>query len=258
MKTDGFFAFYNALYTGDNGNEVINALRYRKITLEKWKKDIFKKRRDCEACIFTCFLENDKFKEQLVIYENEFKQSIENYAHSHWFDVEYDITKHPRKHLARRYHEIRKRQIELVLKYIEKVRNPKITNPIASTEASVDNRPPHFEGHTVEKMTKVFEYLISKGHLDGNTAKEDFIYYFTGEGEIPSVKLKWRTAKINTAIFIETLFCEVQKKWHITSYIFDEANTYANIYSRKLNTVFTDKEEIFKEDLKDIIKSVTP
>ena len=40
MNTDGFFAFYNALYTGDNGNEVINALRYRKITLEKWKKDI--------------------------------------------------------------------------------------------------------------------------------------------------------------------------------------------------------------------------
>ena len=41
-------------------------------------------------------MENDNFKEQLLIYENEFKQSIENYANSHWFDVEYDITKHPK------------------------------------------------------------------------------------------------------------------------------------------------------------------
>ena len=116
MKTDGFFAFYNALYTGDNGNEVINALRFRKITLEKWKKDIFKKRRDCEACIFTCFLENDKFKEQLVIYENEFKQSIENYKTSRWFNDDFGKEEKSPDYYARKYHEIRKRQIELILK----------------------------------------------------------------------------------------------------------------------------------------------
>ena len=28
MNTRGFFDFYYALYTGDNGNEVINALRF--------------------------------------------------------------------------------------------------------------------------------------------------------------------------------------------------------------------------------------
>ena len=194
MNTDGFFAFYNVLYTGDNGNEVINALRYRKITLEKWKKDIFKKRRDCEACIFTCFLENDKFKEQLVIYENEFKQSIENYANSHWFDVEYDITKHPRKHLARRYHEIRKRQIELVLKYIEKVRNPKITNLSVSADPSVDNRPPHYTYTKIDKTITLFNYLVEKGYLL-NPSQNDFVYYMTGEGESPTSCLQWNMSK---------------------------------------------------------------
>lgn len=221
MKTDGFFAFYNALYTGDNGNEVINALRYRKITLEKWKKDIFKKRRDCEACIFTCFLENDKFKEQLVIYENEFKQSIENYANSHWFDVEYDITKHPRKHLARRYHEIRKRQIELVLKYIEKVKNPNSANPIGSAEASVDNRPPYFKGGTVEEMTMLFDYLVTNRYLL-ETSKENFIYYFTGEGEPPTSCLQWNMdKKKNTlSILIATMFKGEKDFWDKAERIF--------------------------------------
>ena len=118
MNTRGFFDFYYALYAKGGDDVVINTMYRKQGGVRKLFFDITKKREACEACIFTCFLENDKFKEQLVIYENEFKQSIENYAHSHWFDVEYDITKHPRKHLARRYHEIRKRQIELVLKYI--------------------------------------------------------------------------------------------------------------------------------------------
>ena len=120
-------------------------------------------------------MENDKFKEQLVIYENEFKQSIGNYAHSHWFDVEYDITKHPRKHLARRYHEIRKRQIELVLKYIEKVRNPKITNLSVSAEPSVDNRPTHYTYTNIDKTITLFNYLVEKGYLL-NPSQNDFVH----------------------------------------------------------------------------------
>lgn len=221
MNTDRFFAFYNALYTGDNGNEVINALRYRKITLEKWKKDIFKKRRDCEACIFTCFLENDKFKEQLVIYENEFKQSIENYANSHWFDVEYDITKHPRKHLARRYHEIRKRQIELVLKYIEKVRNPNSTNPITSAEASVDNRPPHYTYTNIDKTILLFNFLVEKGYLL-NPSQNDFVYYMTGEGEHPTSCLRWNMSKkkFTLSIFIKKMFGDEVNFWDTAEKIF--------------------------------------
>ena len=223
MKTDGFFAFYNALYTGDNGNEVINALRYRKITLEKWKKDIFKKRRDCEACIFTCFLENDKFKEQLVIYENEFKRSIENYAHSRWFDVEYDITKHPRKHLARRYHEIRKRQIEIVLRYIEKVKNPKITNPSVSADLSVDmdNRPPHYTYTNLDKTVQLFNYLAEKGYLL-NPSQNDFVYYMTGEGEPPTSCLQWNMdkKKYTLSLFIKRMFCDENGFWDKAEKIF--------------------------------------
>lgn len=257
MDTRGFFDFYNAIYTYDKGQSVINALRYRKMTFNHWAESMFKKRKDCEACIFTCFLENDKFKEQLVIYENRFKKSLSGYARSNRFSVEYDIKKNPRKFLEQKYHEVRKRQIELILEYIEKVKTPEGTNPIVSTKASVDNRPPHFEGYSSEVMTDVFEYLIDKRYLDTQTSKEDFLYYFTGEGEIPTNRLKWRTNKVETAIFIETLFGEAKKKWDITSYIFDEKNNYANIYSRKYKTVFTDKEQEFENELKEIIKSAT-
>ena len=93
MNTKGFFDFYNTIYTYDKGQSVINALRYRKMTFSHWAEGLFKKRKNCEACIFTCFLENDKFKEQLVMYENRFKKSLSGYARSRRFDVEYDIKK---------------------------------------------------------------------------------------------------------------------------------------------------------------------
>ena len=61
------------------------------------------------------------------------------------------------------------------------------------------------------------------------------------------------------AVFIASLalFIVLYQKGVITSYIFDEKNNYANIYSRKYNTVFTDKEQEFENELKEIIKSAT-
>lgn len=255
MNTKGFFEFYYALYAKGGDDVVINSMFRRKGGVRKLFFDITKKREVCEACIFTCFLENDKSKEQLLIYENEFRRSIENYKTSHWFNDDFGKEEKTLDYYARKYHEIRKRQIELILKFIEKVKNPRIKNPTVSSELCVENVTPHFEGYSVETMTAVFEYLISNRYLDAHTSKEDFIYYFTGEGEIPTNRLKWRAYKVDTAIFVETLFGKSKKRWDITAYIFDELNNYANIYSRKFRTVFTDKEEKFQDALRSIIKS---
>lgn len=257
MDTKGFFDFYYALYAKGGDDVVINSMFRRKGGVRKLFFDITKKREVCEACIFTCFLENDKFKEQLLIYENIFKETIERYKTSHWFNEDFGKEEKTLEYYARKYHEIRKRQIELVLKFIEKVKNPRITNPTVSSELCVENVTPHFEGYSVETMTAVFEYLISNRYLDAHTSKEDFIYYFTGEGEIPTNRLKWCAKKVYSTIFIETLFGEVKNKWDITSYIFDEIKDYSNIYSKKFRTGFTDKESEFVKVLKDITKSAT-
>lgn len=221
MNTKGFFDFYYALYAKGGDDVVINSMFRRKGGVRKLFFDITKKREVCEACIFTCFLENDKFKEQLLIYENEFKQSIERYKTSHWFDDDFGKEEKSHDYYARKYHEIRKRQIELVLKYIEKVRNPKITNLSVSAEPSVDNRPPHYTYTKIDKTITLFNYLVEKGYLL-NPSQNDFVYYMTGEGEFPISCLQWNMSKkkYTLSIFIKKMFGDEVDFWDKAEKIF--------------------------------------
>lgn len=237
MDTKGFFDFYYALYAKGGDDVVINSMFRRKGGVRKLFFDITKKREVCEACIFTCFLENDKFKEQLLIYENEFRQSIENYKTSHWFNEDFGKEEKTLEYYARKYHEIRKRQIELVLKYIDKVRNPKNVQVQVEVE-----RKPYYEGYSVEKITQLFDFLIKKGYLDCNTSKDEFIYYFTGVGEQPTNTLKWCRANVQLAILIGKLFDTDEKKWHKAEQIFGITHLKSSFFNASDKTF--DKSEV--------------
>ncbi len=221
MNTRAFFDFYYALYAKGGDDVVINTMYRKQGGVRKLFFDITKKREACEACIFTCFLENDNFKEQLLIYENEFKQSIERYKTSHWFDDDFGKEEKSHDYYARKYHEIRKRQIELILKYIEKVKNPNSTNPIGLAEASVDNRPPHYTYTNIDKTILLFNFLVEKGYLL-NPSQNDFVYYMTGEGEHPTSCLRWNMSKkkFTLSIFIKKMFGDEVNFWDTAEKIF--------------------------------------
>ena len=237
MDTKGFFDFYYALYAKGGDDVVINSMFRRKGGVRKLFFDITKKREVCEACIFTCFLENDKFKEQLLIYENIFKETIERYKTSHWFNEDFGKEEKTLEYYARKYHEIRKRQIELVLKFIEKVRNPKNVQVQVEVE-----RKPYYEGYSVEKITQLFDFLIKKGYLDCNTSKDEFIYYFTGVGEQPTNTLKWCRANVQLAILIGKLFDTDEKKWHKAEQIFGITHLKSSFFNASDKTF--DKSEV--------------
>lgn len=237
MDTKGFFDFYYALYAKGGDDVVINSMFRRKGGVRKLFFDITKKREVCEACIFTCFLENDKFKEQLLIYENIFKETIERYKTSHWFNEDFGKEEKTLEYYARKYHEIRKRQIELVLKYIDKVRNPKNVQVQVEVE-----RKPYYEGYSVEKITQLFDFLIKKGYLDCNTSKDEFIYYFTGVGEQPTNTLKWCRANVQLAILIGKLFDTDEKKWHKAEQIFGITHLKSSFFNASDKTF--DKSEV--------------
>lgn len=191
MNDKKFFGFINAFNAQVGDKVVIKSLLAKKYSFWKWYCSVVKKREAFEECVFTCYLENDKFKEQLLIYENKFKETIERYKTSHRFAPDFGQEEGTEDYYARKYHEVRKRQTELALAYIDKVKNPRITNIASVSEDNVENVIPHFEGYSSEVMTDVFEYLIDKRYLDTQTSKEDFLYYFTSEGEIPTNRLKW-------------------------------------------------------------------
>ena len=256
MNTKGLFEFINVIYTYDKGKSVVDSLCNGKIRYSSFTSKMFRKRKAFEASVFTCCLENPNFIEQLLIYENRFKKSLEGYAQSHWFDVEYDRLQQPREYFTRKYHEVRKRQIELALVYIEKVKNPKLTDSCTTIETtSVEPEIPHFEGHSVEVIERVFEYLMSKKCLDCNTQKEDFVYYFTGMGEVPTNRLRWCSKKKYIPMFVEELYRNDIRKWEKTTYIFNESkNNYANTLSGIMKRNYSIGEEEFQSGLKKMIK----
>lgn len=237
MNTKGLFDFYNVIYTYDKGDSVIKALCSGKMRFSRWADSMFKKRKAFEGSVFTCYLGNDKFMEQLLIYENRFKQSLDGYAKSNWFDTEYDRKQNPREFFTRKYHEVRKRQIELALVYIDKVRNPKNVQVQVEVE-----RKPYYEGYSVEKITQLFDFLIKKGFLDCNTSKDEFIYYFTGVGEQPTNTLKWCRANVQLAILIGKLFDTDGKKWHKAEQIFGITHLKSSFFNASDKTF--DKSEV--------------
>ena len=233
MNTKGLFEFINVIYTYDKGQSVVDALCRRKLRFSCWVESMFKKRKAFEACVFTCNMENKDFKTQLLIHENRFKESLEGYAKSKWFDEVYDRKKQPQEFFMQKYHEVRKRQIELALAYIEKIKNPNITTLIESNEGSVEKAVPHFEGYSVQKITELYNFLIGRGYLDAHTPKDDFIYYFTGEGNVPTNGMKWVGKNVDLSILITLLFGHNdERRWKKSEEIFDKKylrSSYSNI-----------------------------
>ncbi len=222
MDTKGFFEFINVIYTYDKGKSVVDSLCNGKIRYSSFTSKMFRKRKAFESSVFTCCLENPNFIEQLLIYENRFKKSLEGYAQSHWFDVEYDRLQQPREYFTRKYHEVRRRQIELALAYIEKVRNPQSTNPSFSDNSSKEKVAPYFEGFTSEEVTKLFDFLVEKRYLL-NPSKDDFLYYFGGgNGNQPAATLEWNMSKKKNslAFLIGTLFKGDRNFWDKAELIF--------------------------------------
>ncbi|MBQ8337093.1 MAG: hypothetical protein IJY44_06145 [Bacteroidaceae bacterium] len=237
MNDKKFFGFINAFNAQGGDKVVIKSLLAKKYSFWKWYCSVVKKREAFEECVFTCYLENDKFKEQLLIYENKFKETIERYKTSHWFASDFGQEEGTEDYYARKYHEVRKRQTELALAYIDKVRNPKNVQVQVEVE-----RKPYYEGYSVEKITQLFDFLIKKGFLDCNTSKDEFIYYFTGVGEQPINTLKWCRTNVQLAILIGKLFDTDEKKWHKAEQIFGITHLKSSFFNASDKTF--DKSEV--------------
>lgn len=251
MNTKGLFEFINVIYTYDKGQSVVDALCRRKLRFSRWAESMFKKRKAFEACVFTCNMDNKDFKTQLLIHENRFKESLEGYAKSKWFDEVYDRKKQPQEFFMQKYHEVRKKQIELALAYIEKIKNPNITTLIESNEGSVEKAVPHFEGYSVQKITELYNFLIERGYLDAHTPEDDFIYYFTGEGKVPASCLKWcKTKNKNTlSLFVKNLVGDQAHFWEKSEKIFGVTGLKGSYYQMGEDKIRTHELTDFIVDL---------
>lgn len=246
MDTKGLFDFINVIYTNDKGKALIESLCKGKVRYRSFTQQMFSKRRAFEKSVFTCCLENPKFMEELLIYENRFKQSLEGYSKSSWFDVEYNRLDQPREFFTRKFHEVRRRQIELALEYIEKVKNPQLTN---NNDSMGMERQPYYEGFSEDEINSLFDFLMERRYLDCETLREDFIYYFTGKGEQPQNILKWCQSNVQLAILIGTLCDKDDKLWAKAERIFGIAHLKSSYNNAPESTMNKSEIRSFVKDL---------
>lgn len=108
--------------------------------------------------------------------------------------------------------------IEAILRFCQQQTEPSIT-PIPSSNAITA----HFSTikGTVD-IGKLYDGLYAEGYIDGQTTKEDFVFYFSGIGNYPTKKIKWKGKKVLLAILIGKLHTSTSTDWKTTEAIFED------------------------------------
>lgn len=229
MDSRKFFKFINAIYNGYYRN--INALCDGKLDIEDWGRVLAYKRKGFEICAFACYVESPLFRDKVVIYYNKFKESLANYEKSHWFDYDFDINKNRRTYFEQKYHIIRRKEISLACEFLEKLLNePNPNNDIS------DGLSHYNLDYNEEQFKSIYNFLIDGKYLESTSTFEDFVYYFSGNGNKPQHGLKWLGSKVNLALFLAELCNNDGKKWEKAKNIFGVdglAQSYSNTAYRK-------------------------
>lgn len=232
MDTRKFFKFINAIYNGYYRN--INALCNGRLDIEKWGIVLAYKRKGFEICAFACYVESPLFRDKVVIYYNKFKESLANYEKSHWFDYDFDINKNRRTYFEQKYHIIRRKEISLACEFLEKLLNE--PNLISYNDTVSDELSHYNLDYNEEQFKSIYNFLIDGKYLESTTDLNDFIYYFSGNGDKPQHGLKWLGSKVNLALFLAELCNNDGKKWEKAKNIFGVdglAQSYSNTAYRK-------------------------
>lgn len=232
MDTRKFFKFINAIYSGYYRN--INALCDGKLDIEDWGRVLAYKRKGFEICAFSCYMESQLFRDRVGIYYNRLKKSLANYKKSHRFDYDFDINKNRRTYFEQKYHVIRRREISLACEFLEKLLNE--PNLISYTDTVSDELSHYNLDYNEEQFKSIYNFLIDGKYLESTTDLNDFIYYFSGNGDKPQHGLKWINKKVNLALFLAELCNNEEKKWERAKNIFGIdglAQSYSNTAYRK-------------------------
>lgn len=251
MNTRNFFAFIDFVYAFNGHKRTVDAFFYRKKRFANWVEEISNKRRKFEACAFTCYVQSSYFQKEVLIYYNKLKKSLDGYQKSHWFDKIYDIKTNRREYWEQRYHEVRMKEIKIAFNYLHELIHgvPRSTINVVSQKYFKVN-------YTEEQLNDIYNGLVKDGYLREDTKINDFIYFFSGKGEIPTELLEWKSTKGKLALFIDYFVEDNKNKWVITANIFK--GTIPENLKNSLNTEKNNgREDFFKTFENKWIKKIT-
>lgn len=234
--------FYQVIWTFDRGIKTIRAISNGELNIEDYAEMLYNKRVAFDDYVLTYCLEKNDF-EMLDMIKARLEPQLVKYQN---FNFENEGA-------ATEYHKVRYRELSLAIKHtndllakngLRLVDNPHPTKGVVEAL-------PYFEGlkdYTREQLEDMYEGLIDEEFLSRDTSIEDFLYYFTGEGNKPSIKLRWMGKQGKLALFIDYFF-DVKNKWKRAEQIFMNVE-----YDKLKNSLNSEKQNGRKDFFKDFEK----
>lgn len=109
--------------------------------------------------------------------------------------------------------DVRKKVIEFCQQQITPTKDVIPSNVITAHYSTINGKV---------NLDKLYDSLSMEGYIDSQTTKEDFIFFFSGVGNYPSKKIKWKGKKVLLALLIAKLHIGLSTDWKTTEAIFED------------------------------------
>ena len=226
----------------DSQNSIIRKLCIREIDFNKWESDFKDDVVRFEQYIRENYPSDIVLQNTLPQHKNRLAQSLYRYSKSNRFAYPVSYEENVRKYWEQRYHKLRYEMISAVLKCITNVVDSKKTSKSTSNTQPTDV---YLElGCKKNDLEKYFENLRENYMISKESNKEDFMYYFTGEGEKPQKRIQWVNQLKYLAIFIWLLYDGRPCEWKVVEKIFESKR---NLKYLK-NILYNQKNKTSKKD----------
>lgn len=115
---------------------------------------------------------------------------------------------------------------------------------------------PHYNNrYTESQLIDILKMLKENAYIDIDTQDADFIYFFSGKGNVPSIGLKWTTIHSTLTIFLKTFFDNDDRIWKKAEVIFNISNL-SKTYNRESTKPKGEKCESYFKEFKKKIESI--
>lgn len=258
MDTSAIFDFIdNFVYTYDKGDGFIDALYFGEMSFDDFAKMASQKRKAFDACVFQCTENERTFHSLGMIYERIVSIANQYKRFPYWEDYgEYNIAKLSDRELCKaKYHKIRGKEIVLAVASLEKLLkiNGQTLVDNIYVEDEVINET-FSANYNDEQLQSIYDYLIENDYLHQDTKLNDFIYYFSGRGDVAVTPLRWIGSSTDLALFVKNFYPNEDKVWIKTTAIFGKKARYATLANSATFSKRDKEFSRFQNGMKSILK----
>lgn len=203
----------------DYQKHIIRKLCTYELDFNKWKSDFNEDVTRFDQYIREHYPADIVLQSTLPQYKSRLSTSLYRYSRSNRFAYSVSYEEDKRKYWEQQYHKHRYEIISVVLKSITDVVNSKKISKSASKSQPTDSYL--YIGCSKNDIERYFDNLRENYMISKESSKDDFIYYFTGDGQKPNKKIQWVNQLKFLAIFISELYGSRDCEWKIVEQIFE-------------------------------------